>query len=143
MKSLVALLPRRATCYVHCMSMVSSSTSREREVADGMEVTVYLHGRWHSQFGMCTQGGAGALAGVGGERGSMAVEVSTGLHVEESREEVVLKDSRDKHTKQLELGSGGIQSIHCNAKNPPAHPPLHPLTSYPSPQRRVHLQHPL
>ena len=128
MKSPVAPLSRRACC-VCCISIVSISTSREREVADGMEATVYLHG-WCSQFGIHTQGGEGALAGVGGRGGSMTAEVSTGLHVEESREGTVLKDSMDKHAKQLELGSGGIWSIHCNAKNPLAHPPLHPPESY-------------
>ena len=143
MKSLVVPLSRRAwTHCVRCVSVVSSSTSREREVADGVEAMVYLHGRWHSQFVMCTQGEGGALAGVGGERGSTAVEVSTGLHVGESREGVVLEDFTDKHAKQLELGSGGVWSIHCGAKNPPAHPPLPPLMSYPSPQGRVCLQHP-
>ena len=120
----------------------SSSTSREREVTDGVEATVYLHGRWHSQFGMCTQGKGGALAGVGGERGNMAVEVLTSLHVGESREGVVLEDSTDKHAKQLELGSGGIWSIHCNAKNPLTCLPLPPPMSYSSPQGRVYLQHP-
>ena len=84
MKSPVAPLSRRAwTCCVCCVSVVSISTSRRREVADGMEATVYLHRRWHSQLGICTQGGGGALAGVGGRGGSTAAEVSTGLHVDE------------------------------------------------------------
>ena len=46
------------------------------------------------------------------------------------------------HAKQLELGSGGIQSIHCDTKNPLAHPPLHPPKSYLPPQGKVHLRHP-
>ena len=139
MKSLVALLSRRAwTCYGCCISVVSISTSREREVADGMEATVYLCGGWRSQFGMHTRGGGEALAGVGRRGGSTTAEVSTSFHVEESREGTVLKDSMDKHAKQLELGSGGVQSIYCNTKNPPARPPLHPLESYPSPQGKVH-----
>ena len=79
------------------MSVVSISTSREREVANGVEATVYLHRRQHSQFGMCTPREGGALAGIGGRGGSMAVEVSTGLHVEESREGVVLQDSTNKY----------------------------------------------
>ena len=81
--------------------------------------------------------------GVGGRRGSTTMEVSTSLHVEESREGVVLEDSTDKHAKQLELDSEGVQSIYCNAKNPPVHPCLHPPTSYLSPLGRVHLKHPL
>ena len=36
---------------------------------------------------------------VGGRRGSIAVEVLTGLHVEESREGVILKNSIDKYAK--------------------------------------------
>ena len=143
-KSPVAPLSRRAqTCCVHCISVVSISTSRERETAEGVEATVYLHGRQCSQLGMHTWGGVGALVGREGRGSSMAAEVSTGLHVEESREGVILRDSMDKHAKQLELGSGGIQSIHCYTENPPAHPPLHPLMSYPSPQGKVHPQHPL
>ena len=92
---------------------------------------------------MHTQGGVGALVGREGRGGSMAAEVSTGLHIEESREGVVLRDSTNKHAKRLELGSGGVWSIYCNTKNPLAHPPLHPPMSYPSPQGKVHLQHPL
>ena len=140
MKSLVAPLPRRAwTCYVHCMSVVSISTSRERKVVDGVEAMVYLCERWCFQFGMHTWRGRGTLAGVGGRGSSIAVKVSTGLHVEESREGVVLEDSIDKHAKQLELGSEGLQSIHCNAKNPLVCPYLHPPASYLSPLERVHL----
>ena len=104
---------------------------------------MYLHGRQHSQHGIHTQGGVGASVGREGRGGSTATEVSTSLHIEELQEGVVLQDSTDKHAKQLELGSGGIQSIHCYTENPPAHPPLHPLMSYPSPQGKVHPQHPL
>ena len=67
---------------------------------------------------MRTQGGGGALAGREGRGGSTAAEVSTGLHVEESREGIVLKDSMDKHAKWFELGNGGVWSIHYDAKNP-------------------------
>ena len=66
------------------MSIVSTSTSREREVVDGVEATVYLHGRQRSQLGIYTLGGGGALADMGGRGDSTAVEVSTSLHVEES-----------------------------------------------------------
>ena len=71
----------------------------------------------------------------------MAVEVSTSLHVEELQEEFILSDSMDRHAKWLELGSGGVRSIHCDTKNPLVHPPLHPL-SYLLPQGRVRLRHP-
>ena len=81
------------------MSIVSISTSREREVADGVEATMYLQGRQHSQFGMCTWEGGGALTGVEGRRGSIAAEVSTGLYVEESKERVALEDSTEIHAK--------------------------------------------
>ena len=70
------------------------------------------------------------MADIGGRGGSMAVEVSTGLHIEEPREGAVLKDSTDKHAKRLELGNGGV---YCSAKNPLACSPLYSLTSYPSP----------
>ena len=116
-------------CYI---SIVSSSTSREREVVDGVEATVYLCGRQCSQLEMCTWGGGGALVDMGGRGGSTSAEVSTGFYVEELQEEFRLTDSMDRHAKQLELGSGGIWSIYCNAKNPLVHPPLHPL-SCPSP----------
>ena len=108
-----------------------------------MEATVYLHRRRYFQFGIHTWRGGGALAGVGGRGSSIAVEVLTSLHVEESREGVVLEDSTNKHVKLLELGSGGIQFIYCNAKNPLICHHLYPLASYPSSLGRVHLQHPL
>ena len=107
--------------------MVSISTSREREVTDGVEATVYLCGRQCSQLGMRTWEEGGALVGGEGRGGSTAVEVLTSLHIEESREGLVLKDSTYKHTKQLELGSGDIWSIHCDAENPLVHPPSCPL----------------
>ena len=58
---------------------------------------LYLCGRQHSQFGICTWGGGGPLASVGGRRGSIAMEVLTSLHIEESREGVVLEDSTEGH----------------------------------------------
>ena len=123
------------------MSVVSISISREREVADRVEATVYLHRRQCSQLGMCTWGGGGALAGMGGRGGRMAAEVSTSLHVEELQEEFILTDSMDRYVKQLELGSGGVQSIHYGTKNPPVCPPHH-SPSCPLPQGRVCLRHP-
>ena len=77
--------------------------------------------------------------GVGGERGSIAMEVSTDFYIGESREGVVLENSTDRHIKWLELGSGGVQSIHCSIKNPLAHPvPCTPMP-YLLSSERVHL----
>ena len=47
----------------------------------------------------------------------MSGEVLTDLHTEESKCKTVFSDSMGIHAKHLELGSGGIQSIHCSTKN--------------------------
>ena len=120
------------------MSVVSMSTSKKREVADGVEATVYLYGRWCSQFGMHTQRGGGDLAGVGRRGGSTSIEVSTGLHAEESTTGVIFGDSIERHAKQLDLSSGGIWSIYYGAKNPLTYSLPQPLTPYPLSLERTH-----
>ena len=72
----------------------------------------------------------------------MSVEVSTGLHIEESTIGIIFKDSIKKHTKQLELSSGGVQSIHCSTKNPLVYSLPQPLTPCLPPLGRTHLLHP-
>ena len=91
---------------------------------------------------MCTWRDGSDLAGDRGRGCSISVEVSPDLHIEESREGGVFRDSTDKHVKQLELGSGGIWSIHCSAKNTPVHLLPHLLMSCLSPLKRVHPQCP-
>ena len=60
----------------------------------------------------------------------MSMEVSIGLHTEESTTGVIFEDSMERHAEQLELSSGGIWSIYCGTKNPLAYPLPQPLTPY-------------
>ena len=143
MKIPVAPLSRRAwTRWVCCVSVVLISTLRESKAAEGVEATVYLQGRRRSQLRMRTQGGVGASVNRGGRGCGTSAEVSTGWHVEELQKGVVLQGSTDRHAKQLELGSGGVQSIHCDTKNPPVCPPHYPPMSSPSPWGKVHPRRP-
>ena len=108
MKSPVAPLSRRAwTCCVCWVSMATISTSREREVAEGIEATMY----WCSHLGMHTWVGGSGLAGERGGEGSMSVEVLTDFHTEESKEGFVFEDSTDRHIKQLELCSSPSTAV--------------------------------
>ena len=118
------LLSKAKTWCICCVSVVSTSTSKCKELGDGTAATTYQQGRQRSQAERQRQDVEG---GEGTPAESLAGEVScttkrvllvSGSVIELSAGVDVLADSTDKQANRLAPSSGGVQLIHRLTKNP-------------------------